>query len=113
MDINELKTLIREKYEEAGEKSFEDLIQEEGWESEAEEGETNVTFKGATGLSFEFLDSERGDDHDSYFWRFKIGEKTYEVSGSYDSWNGTEMDDAFDFYEVKLVEKTIKVWEPI
>lgn len=111
MDINELKKLIREKYEEDGEKSFEDLINEEGWESEAEEGETNVTFKDATGLSFEFLDSER--DYDCYVWRFKIGEKTYEVSGSYDSWNGTEMDDAFDFYEVELVEKTIKVWEPV
>ena len=110
MEINELKSLISNKYEEASH-SFGDLIRDEGWEAEGE-----PSFYELTGLKFEFLDSERtrgGGDHDGYVWRFKIDGKTYEVGGSYDSWNGTSMDDANAFYEVELVEKTIKVWQPV
>lgn len=102
MGIKELKKKIREDF---GENEFYDLVSSEG------DPEEEARFLEVVGLPFEYFDTER--DYDTNYWMFKIGDKLYRCSGSYCSWGGTEMDDAFDFTEIKAVQKTITVYEDV
>jgi hypothetical protein len=56
-------------------------------------------------VELEWIDSFRGDygDHDTQFMIFKVGDKYFEVSGYYSSWDGSSYE-YMDFYEVKPVE---------
>ena len=109
MEIVALKELIKSKF---GEKEFTSMVRQgEDWDDQ-----DSTRFKAEIGLDYSCIDSERssgGGDYDGYTWRFRIGDKYYEVEGCYDSYNGRELYNAFDFYEVAYVERTIKVWEPV
>lgn len=112
MKISELRTMIVDEF---GISEFKDLVTNGHYERGAEKKEL-ARFEKLVGLPFARVDSERTEgsgDYDGYAWQFKIGEKLYEVSGYYASHEGADLDDPTDFYRVELVERTIKVYEPV
>ena len=109
MDLTELKQRIDERF---GMDEFFILVNDEGYSSSE-----IIRFNEVIGLEFQFLGAEtdysRGDESHARMWRFKIGDKVYEIDGWYNSWEGGEMNSIKNFYEVREVEKTVKVWEKI
>lgn len=62
---------------------------------------------------FKMLESPYYHDGSEYFLYFNLLGKTYALSGYYSSYEGVDIEDWFDFYEVKPVEKTIIVYERV
>lgn len=64
-------------------------------------------------LNFEWINAERSSEseHTSYYFRFKLDGKFFELRGSYSSYGGVHVNCPYDFYEVVPVEKTIIVYE--
>jgi len=114
LSLEELKKAILENVEE---EMWRDFINSEGYSyyGEDEEGFEKAKAFLESELKFAFLDSERSsdDDHDGYTWRWKFGDRIFQADGYYSSYDGSQLDDAMDFYEVKPVEKTITVYERI
>ena len=75
-------------------------------------------FNEKTGLDFEFISSERSEgsgDYDGWTWRWRFGNRFFQVDGCYSSYEGAELDeyDLSRFCEVRQVEKTVTVWEHV
>lgn len=101
MNIQDLKNLIDEKI---GIDDFYQMIRDENLSK----------FKDKTGIKAKFLDAYRtkgSGNYDGYLWRFQIGDQFYQLDGEYSSWDGIHYNKKF--YEVKLIEKTIQVYERI
>lgn len=64
-------------------------------------------------LKFEWIGTERSSEaeHTSYYFRFKLDDKFFELRGTYSSYGGIHVSNPYDFYEVVPVEKTIIVYE--
>lgn len=100
MTTKELKQIIKEKF---GWNEFEDLL----INGEYEYGEE---FKDKTGLDIIVLDKE-STPYNGLAWRFRINGQTYQLDGEYNSWSDDNHEDIQSFYKVKLVEKTIQIYE--
>ena len=73
-------------------------------------------FKEVFGHDFELVVDDRTEgsgDYDGWSWVFKIGDKHFEITGYYSSYEGAEMDSVLDLHEVKQVQKTVTVWEEV
>ena len=71
-------------------------------------------FEEATGIKFEFLESERSvgsGDYDGYTWRWKLNDRFFEVEGYYSSWDGYELENAQDFYEVVPEQVLVTIYK--
>jgi len=114
LSLEELKKAILEN---VGEEVWSEFISNEGYYygEDEEGGFEKVKAFLESELKFAFMDSERSsdDDHDGYTWRWKFGDRIFQADGYYSSYDGSQLDDAMDFYEVKPVEKTITVYERI
>jgi hypothetical protein len=107
LTLNEIKAKIREVFD-----SLEDT---EGWRYYIQEecyGEAETeALAEALGEPLVFYHTER--DYSNYLWIFTIGDRYFSISGYYDSWNGTEMEDEWDIREIRKGQKTVEVWETV
>ncbi len=99
MNINELKDIIKEKF----------TVSE--WKDHLLE--CDIDFNEKTNLEYNDVTSGRIGYDGDYHWVFEIDGVTYRLDGFYDSWSGFQLDEPFDFYEVKPVTKTITTYERI
>ncbi len=100
LDIEEIKKILWERY---GKTDFEQLLRDEGWGPSPEE------FRDKVGFMFEFVDGER--ENENYTWVWKFGKRMFAITGTYSSWDTSEMDDLSDFFEVQQVQKTVTIYE--
>lgn len=107
MNTQELKDAI----EEFGYDEFKDLLMNGKYASKAVVSQFKATF----GCDPEVTESrtEGSGDYDGYQWILKIGEKSFEFTGYYGSYEGAEIESITDFHEVKQVQKTVTVWERV
>lgn len=99
--------------------NYQELIKEKDknkeWAKVLEFGIQNASEELANLLkdhNYQLIDEAR--DGDEYVFYFKLDDHIFQVTGEYCSWNGISFDDgSYDFFEVKPVEKTIIVYEPI
>lgn len=84
-----------------------------GFDRESEAYKSTEKFLGEH--KFEVILSERSNDgdHDGWDIYFKFDDRFFSVCGWYSSEGGVELDDPFDFCEVRPVQKTITVYEAI
>ena len=85
-----------------------------------EDAETRDAWEGQlleeTGLRFLWLHADRDyEGHDASTWlvRFMLNDQVYQVEGWYGSYDGAEIEDPFNFYPVRAVEKTVTLYEKI
>lgn len=107
MNVAEIRQTIADTLDH---EEFETLIREGKYADDEIIAKMNKIFP-----SFKEIECGRGSDgdHDSYSWVFQIEDKFYEIVGWHSSYEGSNMDDPFDFTEVKQEEKVIKVWVPV
>lgn len=104
MEIETLKAKIEDTY---GMDEFRDLLHDQASDKE---------FDAVVGLPLTFLEKKQdyqGDDCWDEIYRFRIGDKIYEVHGHYSSWESGGIENMHSFYEVRPVQKTITVYEPV
>ena len=113
MKIKELKALIEK---EIGWENFEGLVTGMGgWEEETATEVDEDVFKERIGLEFKNIEDKRSSDgdHDAWAYIFQIGDKFYQLDGSYDSNNGIDFYGVDQFFEVEPAEKVVKYYKPV
>lgn len=68
------------------------------------------------GGQIKLISSERTEgsgDFDGYEWIYELNGRYFQLIGYYHSYDGYDCDDWYDLEEVKPIEKTITVYEPI
>ena len=102
MTTEEIKQKLRDNF---SNNEFKNLIQGYG---------DNIEFLEKTGIritpDIDSYRSEGSGDYDGWDYVFGLDDKTYLVSGYYDSNNGVELYDPFDFEEVKKMTKMEEYW---
>lgn len=102
MTTEEIKQKIRDSIT-ANE--FKELVQGYGDNKEFLE-KTGITIT----TDIDSYRSEGSGDYDGWDYVFGLDDKKYLVSGYYDSHNGAELYDPFDFKEVERMTRTEEYW---